>query len=238
MQRTNQGGKGGAQATYNHTARATKPVALLTYGGLGDSTSQRGIEILLGFFALGALAMVPMIFTQLPQARFTAVIPLLFVALMLLAIRSGRRHARQRAALSAQTMLGDSQDSLINAIHRFQVETEVPLRIVLRDNTPTTQPDLIKLFEEFERKGVLDSRGLLFLLSAKTAGYGMAMGPKLAHQKPSMDRLHFTTLKFSSLRFGEGLIDSLEALRPEMRRLFPRNEGVPPSASDSLDIQS
>ncbi|HYH97643.1 hypothetical protein [Hyalangium sp.] len=236
MQRTNQGGKGVHQALYERMERATEPVVLLAYPGVHPSKLQ-GVEIMPGIFALITLVVTVITYIDLPRSRFVALIPLLLTVLLVFAVFSSRRNAKQRAILTAQMHLGDGKDALVQAIQQFQAATTVPVRIVLRDDTPTTDSATLQLFEQCERERVLDPRGLLFVLSAKTGGYAIALGPKLANKKPSIGSFLFKTAKLSTIQCSDGLIACLQTLRPELHRLFPQHEDPSRLAADSLDVQ-
>jgi hypothetical protein len=218
-------------------AQATRPVAPLSFEGT-DPTTQKGNEVLIGLFAMGAVAMSVVTYIKATETPFLAAIPLLFAALLVSAIWSARKNLAKMRSSTAETLLGHGQDNVVNAIQQFQAETEVPLRIIIRDQIPNIEASALQLFAQCEKEGTLDSRGVLFVLSAKTGGYALVLGPVLARKTPDITPAWLQIARFGPGRYEARLIASLQALRPQMAQLFPRTPASPRPVAQALDIRS
>jgi hypothetical protein len=225
------------EALGNMMAQATGPVVPLSFEG-SDPTSQQGTDVLLGIFALAAVAMSVFLYFKATKAPVVAVIPLLFAAFLVFAIWSTRKNVGKMQSFTAETLLGDAQDNLVNAIQQFQAETEVPLRIIIRDRIPNMEASALQLFAQCEKERTLDSRGVLFVLSAKTGGYALVLGLALARKTPDITPAWLHIARFGPGRYAARLIDALQALRTQMAQLFPRTPASPRPVAQGLDIRS
>ncbi|KFE66573.1 hypothetical protein [Hyalangium minutum] len=217
-------------------ARAMGPVAPLVSEG-DDVTSQKANEVIIGFFAVAIGALAVVIYFKAPKLPWMAAIPLLIAAFLVFSIVSYRRNMGRIRSSTAETLLGHGQDNVVNAIQQFQAETTVPLRIIIRDHIPNISMNARLLFAQCEKEGKLDSRGVLFVLSAKTGGYALVLGQALARSTPDLLPVWHHLVAFGQGRYEAGLIDSLQALRPQLAQLFPRTQPSSRPAAEALDIR-
>ena len=217
-------------------AKAMGPVAPLVSEG-NDVTSQRFNEILIGLFALAIGAMSVVIYNKAPKLPWMAAFPLLISAFMLASLVSYRKNMGRIRSSTAETLLGPGQDNVVSAIHQFQAETTVPLRIIIRDHISNISVNARLLFTQCEKEGKLDSRGVLFVLSAKTGGYALVLGQALARSTPDLIPVWPHLGAFAQGRYDAGLIDSLQALRPSWPSCSPGPSRLPRPAAEALDIQ-
>jgi hypothetical protein len=228
-------GKIRAEVSSDKMETTTEPFVVLAYPGV-DPAQLRGAEIVPAILAVILLGFSAITYRVATDARWVAVLPLLMCALLVLATFATRRDAQKRAVITAHDLLGDGKDALLQALHEFQAATAVPVRIVVRDDTPTNLRATRQLFEQCEQERVLDSRGILFILSAKTGGYAIALGPRFANKTPSLTSLQFKSPMLARHQCANALIGCLRALFPEAHRLFPQQEEPSRRAADSLDL--
>jgi hypothetical protein len=217
-------------------ARAMGPVAPLFSEG-NDVASQRFNEVMIGLFAVAIGGMSVVIYNKAPKLPWMAAFPLLISAFMVASLVSYRKNMGKIRSSTAETLLGPGQDNVVSAIHQFQAETLVPLRIIIRDQIPNISLNARLLFSQCEKEGKLDSRGVLFVLSAKTGGYALVLGQALARSTPDLIPVWPHLVAFDQGRYDAGLIDSLQALRPQLAKMFPRTQPSSRPAAEALDIQ-
>jgi hypothetical protein len=224
------------EASTDKMETTTEPFVVLASPGV-DPATLPGTEVIPGILAVIFLGISAFIYrTAPPDARFVAVIPLIVCALLVWGTFWTRRNAQRRAVIKAHDLLADGKDALLKTLQEFQAATTVPVRIVVRDETPTGVRATCQLFEQCEQERVLDSRGLLFVLSARTAGYAVALGPKFANKTPSLTFLSARAVRLSGHQCAGALAGCLRAFLPEARRLFPQQEEPSRRAADSLDL--
>jgi hypothetical protein len=224
------------QALRKMLAGAMGPVAPLVSEG-DDVTSQRAKEVMIGLFAVAIGAMSVVIYNKATKFPWIAAVPLLISAFMLASLVSYHRTMGRIRGATAETLLGPGQDNVVNALHQFQAETLVPVRIIIRDTIPNLSVNARLLFTQCEREGKLDSRGVLFVLSAKTGGYALVLGQALARSTPDIMPVWVHLTAFGQGRYEAGLIDSLQALRPQLAQRFPRTQPATRPAAEALDIR-
>lgn len=217
-------------------ARAMGPVAPLVAEG-NDLSSQKANEVMFGLAAAAMGGMSVVVYFKATKLPWLAVLPLLLAAFLVFGLVSYRRNMVKVRGFTAETLLGPGQDNVVNALHQFQEETTAPVRIIIRDTVSNIPVTARLLFTQCEKEGTLDSRGVLFVLSAKTGGYALVLGQALARSTPDLIPVWGHLAAFGQNRYEAGLVDSLQALRPQLAKLFPRTQPPSRPAAAALDIR-
>ena len=216
---------------------ATKPVVPFYSEGT-DPASEKVREFIVGVFAMGAVAVSIVTYFKATKLPFLTLFPSLFAAFLIASLWSYHRNMAKIQSATAETLLGHEQDNVVNAIHKFQSETAVPPHIIIRDQISKISTSAIQLFMQCEKEGSLDSRGVLFVLSAKTGGYALVLGQGLARKTLVITPVLIAMARFEQRQYAPGLIDALNAFRPQLAQVFPRTGAPPRPAADALDIRS
>jgi hypothetical protein len=217
-------------------ASATGPMVLMC-SEMPEGSQEKTLVFAIWFF--GAFAALGT-FVILQKEGFTPAIacPWAIPALLTILLFVNRRAAEKLQLSTAASLLSDEQDNVISAIQRFQAKTDAPLHIVIRDHIPNIQSSARELFERLEKERVIDSRGVLFVFSARSAGFAITIGEALARKGPKVESLIFSTMGLSKERLAKPLITCLDAFATEVGRLFPQQEAPRRSPADVLDIQA
>lgn len=217
-------------------AEASEPMVLMC-SEMPDASTQKGHWGIAGIFSAFAVVITLLI------AKDKGLTPVLLApwsipALLAIILVMNRRVAEKAQHRTAESLLGDEQDNVISAIQRFQATTAAPLHIVIRDHIPNIQTSALELFKRLEKERVIDSRGVLFVFSAKTAGFAIAFGKSLARKGPKMESLIFSTMGLGKERPAKSLSKCLDAFAAEVGRLYPQQEAPRRAPAEVLDIQA
>ncbi len=217
-------------------AQATEPMVLMS-SEMPDLSTRKGHVFAIWFF--GAFAVV-LTFIILQKEGFTPAMacPWSAPSLLTLLLVVNRRVAENAQRRTAKSLLGDKQDDVISAIQRFQAKTDASLHIVIRDHIPNIRSSARELYDRLEKERVIDSRGLLFVFSAKTAGFAITFGKALARKTPRLEPLLFGSRGLSKERLAKPLIRCLDTFGTELGRVSPQQEAPRRSAAEVLDIQA